>query len=363
MIYEASLKLWEQLPEELDFVWWSSVLDEIKTRDEAYARHDGEELRRAADAAREAYRGVARALREEFAPGARESDACGIDDYRLHLASFLGARLDPREQQADLAASQAGVEAAQAQLDQANSEFARQDALYRQGLTTRSVFEQAQEAVRTAQASLDAAQAQQATSADALSYTQLRATAPGVVTARDIEVGQVVQAAETAFSVAEDGPRDAVFHVYERILFERPQTDHIALSLATDPSVSTTGSIREISPAVDTTTGTVRVKVGIYDVPDRMNLGSAVVGQALLPGTRGVIVPWSALASDAGQPAVWVVDIDTGTTDLRPVRIQAYETGRIILAGGVDAGEAVVVDGTKYLRPGEKVSVIEEAGS
>ena len=273
------------------------------------------------------------------------------------------ARLDPREQQADLAASQAGVEAAQAQLDQANSEFARQDALYRQGLTTRSVFEQAQEAVRTAQASLDAAQAQQATSADALSYTQLRATGPGVVTARDIEVGQVVQAAETAFSVAEDGPRDAVFHVYERILFERPQTDHIALSLATDPSVSTTGSIREISPAVDTTTGTVRVKVGIDDVPDRMNLGSAVVGQALLPGTRGVIVPWSALASDAGQPAVWVVDIDTGTTELRPVRIQAYETGRIILAGGVDAGEAVVVDGTKFLRPGEKVSVIEEAGS
>lgn len=39
----------ERVPEELDFVWWSSVLDEIKTRDEAYARHDGEELRRAAE--------------------------------------------------------------------------------------------------------------------------------------------------------------------------------------------------------------------------------------------------------------------------------------------------------------------------
>ncbi|MCM2504955.1 efflux RND transporter periplasmic adaptor subunit [Aureimonas altamirensis] len=273
------------------------------------------------------------------------------------------ARLDPREQQADLAATEAGVEAAQAQLDQANSEFARQDALYRQGLTTRGVFEQAQEAVRTAQASLDAAQAQQATSADTLSYTQLRATAPGIVTARDIEVGQVVQAAETAFSVAEDGPRDAVFHVYERILFVRPETDHVALSLATDPSVSTTGTIREISPAVDATTGTVRVKVGIDNVPDRMNLGSAVVGQALLPGTRGVIVPWSALASDAGRPAVWIVDTDRGTTQLRPVRIEAYETGRIILAGGVEPGEAVVVDGTKFLRPDEKVSVIEEAGS
>lgn len=67
------------------------------TNDPAAPEGVREELRRAADAAREAYRGVARALREEFAPGARESDACGIDDYRLHLASFLGARLDPRE--------------------------------------------------------------------------------------------------------------------------------------------------------------------------------------------------------------------------------------------------------------------------
>lgn len=56
-----------------------------------------DELRTASDAARAAYRDIARILREDFAPVARESDACGIEDYRLHLASFLGARRDPRE--------------------------------------------------------------------------------------------------------------------------------------------------------------------------------------------------------------------------------------------------------------------------
>ncbi|WP_062226753.1 efflux RND transporter periplasmic adaptor subunit [Aureimonas frigidaquae] len=273
------------------------------------------------------------------------------------------ARLDPQEQQADLAAAQAGVAAANAQLDQARSEFDRQNALFRQGLTTRSVFERAQEAVRTAQASLDAAEAQQGTSADALSYTELRATAPGVVTERNIEVGQVVQAAETAYGVAEDGPRDAVFQVYERMLYERPEAKAIRLTLATDPSVETTGTVREISPAVDANTGTVRVKVAMDSVPARMNLGSAIVGHAQLFAGRGVVLPWSALASDAGHPAVWVVDPANGQTQLRRVSIASYETGRIILSEGVEAGESVVVDGTKFLRPDEVVSILDKAGT
>ena len=65
--------------------------------DPSAPEHVREDLARAADAARAAYREIARSLREEFAPGARESSACGLEDYRLHLASFLGARRDPRE--------------------------------------------------------------------------------------------------------------------------------------------------------------------------------------------------------------------------------------------------------------------------
>ncbi|CAL8897034.1 DUF885 domain-containing protein [Kocuria varians] len=56
-----------------------------------------EDLRRSADAARAAYREIAESLRGEFSEGARESSASGPEDYALHLASFLGARLDPRE--------------------------------------------------------------------------------------------------------------------------------------------------------------------------------------------------------------------------------------------------------------------------
>ncbi|KAA0969352.1 efflux RND transporter periplasmic adaptor subunit [Aureimonas fodinaquatilis] len=270
------------------------------------------------------------------------------------------ARLDAREQHADLAAARAGVEASQAQLDQSNSEYSRQQTLFEQGLTTRTIFEQAQEAVRTARASLDAAEAQQATAEEGLAYTELKATAPGVLTARSIEVGQVVQAAEAAFSLAENGPRDAVFQVFESLLFEKPENETIELSLVSAPEVVAAGRIREISPAVDTQSGTVRVKVAIDQTPARMTLGSAVIGRAPRAAQEALILPWSSLASDAGYSAVWVVDPQTERTALRRVDILAYETGRIILSNGLTPGELVVIDGGKFLRPDEKVEPRED---
>ena len=79
------------------------------------------------------------------------------------------------------------------------------------------------EAFRTAQGSVDSARAQLALARDQLSYTVLRAGVPGVITARNIEAGQVVQAAQTAFTLAQDGPRDAVFNVHESVFRARPR--------------------------------------------------------------------------------------------------------------------------------------------
>ena len=58
------------------------------------------------------------------------------------------------------------------------------------------------------------------TAEDALSYTELKADADGIITARDIEVGRVVSAAQSAFTLAHNGPRDAVFNVFEAFFLE-----------------------------------------------------------------------------------------------------------------------------------------------
>ncbi len=239
-------------------------------------------------------------------------------DVGAHVtAGDVLARIDPQQQKADVEASEAAVRAAEAQVRQASAAFERQKLLMTKGSTTQELFDQAQTASRTANGALDTAQANLGTARDALSYTELRAEAPGIVTVRNAEAGQVVQAAQTMFTVAQDGPRDAIFEVYESLLFERPSEPTIKLALVSDPSVTTDGTVSEISPTIDKSTGTVRVKIAMKNTPDRMTLGAPVTGFAKSPPVKALILPWTALSTLDGKPAVWVVKPEDSKVSLR----------------------------------------------
>ncbi|OBZ92560.1 acriflavin resistance protein [Pararhizobium polonicum] len=288
-----------------------------------------------------------------------------ITDWHADVGSHVKAgdvlaRIDPSEQKADVQAAEAAVRAAEAQVKQASSSFERQKSLLAKNSTTQEAFDQAQTALQTTQGSLDSANAQLGTSRDALSYTELRADADGIVTVRNAEAGQVVQAAQTMFTVARDGPRDAIFEVYESLLFQKPSEPKIELALISDPSVKTGGTVSEISPTINTATGTVRVKIAMDSTPDRMTLGAPVTGFARGMPTKLVVLPWTSLSVLDGKPAVWVVNTKDSTVNLKPVTVGPYETGRVLISEGLTKGDNVVVDGAKMLRPGQVVDVIKE---
>ena len=145
-----------------------------------------------------------------------------------------------------LNSAQATVQAAEAQLRQASSALERQKALLERGYTTRREYDAAEEAFRTSQSSLDSANAQLATARDQLSYTVLRAGTPGIITARNAEAGQVVQAAQAVFSLAQDGARDAVFYLHESAFSHDLARPEVEIALVADPSriVSIAGTPR-----------------------------------------------------------------------------------------------------------------------
>jgi len=271
----------------------------------------------------------------------------------------LLARLDPTEQQADIAAAQASVDAANAQLAQATTNFARQKDLLPKGLTSRVVYDQAQESLRVAQGTLDGALAQLANARDNLSFTELRATADGMVTTRNIEVGQMVQAAATAFSIAQDGDRDAVFNLPEVVIATYENPPPVSLRLLSDAKITATGRVREMSPVLDPETGTVRIKVEIPDTPKEMTLGAAVVGWVSAPPVNLIELPWSALYSLKGASAVWVVDAKSNVVTLKTIEVSAFDDRAVLVAGGLDEGERVVVAGTQLLSTGQVVTATE----
>jgi membrane fusion protein, multidrug efflux system len=278
-------------------------------------------------------------------------------DVGAHVnAGDVLARLDPAEQQADLGAATAAVAATESQLQVARTNFERQKTLLAQRFTTQVTFDQAQEASRSAESSLETAKAQLGTAEDALGYTELRAGAAGLISARNLEVGQVVQAAQPVFTLAQDGARDAVFDVYESLFFGDYDGDQVSLVLLSDPNVTATGHVREVSPAIDPRSSTVRVKVGIQNPPAAMTLGSAVAGTAKSKMIAQITLPWTALMSLGSKPAVWTVDPTTKTASLRVVEVGVYEAEAIVVKQGLKPGDRVVVDGGKLLSSGQSVT-------
>ena len=265
------------------------------------------------------------------------------------------ARIDPAEQKADLAVAKATLESAEASETQARLAFERQQSLFKTQVTTKASLDQAQETLLTAQGTTKSAEASLETAQDALSYTELRADADGVITARDAEVGQVAQAASTMFTLAHDGARDAVFNVYESLFLKNKPVDAVTITLLSDPSRHVDAPVREISPTIDSAMGTIKVKIGLGETVN-MPLGSAVSGTFRSQAQQAIELPWSAMASKAGHPAVWVVDPASSQVNIRPIDIATYGTGKFAVSKGVAAGDIIVADGGKFLRPGQVVS-------
>jgi len=282
-------------------------------------------------------------------------------DVGAHVnAGDILARLDPAEQQAELDAATAGLAAAESQLRVAQATFDRQSYLLSSGFTTRATYDQAQEQLRSAQSTLESVKAQLGTAREALADTELHARAAGVITARNLEVGQVVQAAQAVYTLAQDGERDAVFDVPESIFFGEVEHDRVSLRLVSSPDTTAVGYVREVSPAVDLRSSAVRVKVAIQNPPAGMTLGSAVSGTAASKAETEIIVPWTALTATGPKPAVWLVDPSTKTASLRPVTIAAYQAGAVLIKTGLKAGDRVVVDGGKLLSSGQAVTYGED---
>lgn len=269
------------------------------------------------------------------------------------------AQLDPKDLQVNVDSARAEVAAQQARVQQSQAAFERQAKLLPKGYTSRSEYDSAEASRRSSQSALAAANAQLANAREQLGYTALVADAPGVITARKAEVGQVVQATAPMFSLARDGERDAVFHVYESLFVQPPSDQPVTVSLLDNPAIKASGHVREITPAVSADTGTLQVKVALKDIPAQMPLGAVVSAGLVGQGKSSVALPWAALTKDAKDPAVWLVDNDSKVT-LQRVTVGRYLTGQVIISDGLDEGQRVVVAGGQLLHPGMQVEVADE---
>jgi len=272
------------------------------------------------------------------------------------------AEMDPQPQLDGVRTAQAMLSAAQASLQEATNNLARQQSLVSQGWSTRVAYDAANRTFQTAKASVDAASAVLHTAKDQLGYTHLVADAAGVVTATGAEAGEVVRAGQMIVTVAQHNGVDAVFDVPDDLMRRLKPDVTVTVALTDDPNIKTTAHVREVSPQADPVTRSFRVKLALDQTPDSMRLGATVSGEALLPPESGIELPATALTMADNKPAVWVVDPKTQEVSLRAVTVRRGGSSSIIVSDGLAGGEVVVTAGVHALHPGQKVR-LEGAGS
>lgn len=270
------------------------------------------------------------------------------------------ARIDATQQAQALRAAQAALASARAGETKARDDALRQDGLLAQGTTTRSARDAAADTLSAAEGAVAQALADLDRAQKALGDTELAATSDGTVIDRFADVGQVVGAAQPVLKLALGDRFDAVFDLPEGLftsLKNEPVT--VRLSPVDRPDLVVSGVPRQISPLVDATKGTVRAKVAMESLPAGTRFGDAIVGTIDVTGEPRIMLPWSAMSATAEGPAVWVVDAAQQTVALRQVTVLRYETGRIVLSGGLKDGDRVVGRGSNLLFPGRSVRAAE----
>lgn len=267
------------------------------------------------------------------------------------------ARIDAQDLKLAEAAASAAVMAARTNRDQAGQDYKRFVDLQRQGFISAAELERRDSAFKAAQAQLEQAKAQADVQGNQAAYAQLVADGAGVVTGINAEPGQVLAAGTPVVTVALDGPRDIVFSVPEdqivpvRAAASQPGALKVRL-WGSDKTWPLT--LREVAAAADPVTRTFLIKADAGKLDVKLGQSATVVLD--LPQMAGVIkLPLSAVLQQGGKTSVWVLDGASMTVKPVPVQVGGAEGNEVVIAGGLNPGQEVVVAGVHVLNPGQKV--------
>jgi multidrug efflux system membrane fusion protein len=268
------------------------------------------------------------------------------------------ARLDQNDYRLAVQDLRAQLASAVANRDFLGDEVARYRELVAQNVISPPEFDRHHTAYTTARERATALEAQLGHAINQLAYTELSADRDGVVTALEVERGQVVTAGQAVVKLAQLDEREIHFDVPEHRLqgLTRRQAVHITLWTNRDKRLK--GQIREIASAADPASRTYRVKATVLEDHETAQLGMTATVWVPSNTSSRMTIPLSAVftpQNKPGQPHVWLVDEQTGRVRSVPVQVGELLDGEHIAVTGLVSGQLLVSAGVQRLAEGQAV--------
>lgn len=257
----------------------------------------------------------------------------------------------------------AAVSSARAQLTLAAANLRRYQELYNEEAVSAAVLDQYQTSYDAAQAAYENAVAQSVEGHNVLGYTNLTANASGVISAVNVEAGQVVAAGTPALQLVQTEELEVEIEVPEGDTESIQPGMRAEVTFWSNNGVSVEGTVREVAPMADKVSRTYRVRVSVPELPQGISLGMTASVSLTKPasGRELAELPLTAIYQTGDTPEVWVVGED-GTVSLKNVSVEEYGDNTVRVDGLSD-GDIVVTAGVHKLHEGQNVRVGDsEAG-
>ena len=289
----------------------------------------------------------------------RITDLRVTEGSRLKKGDII-ARLDHTDLDAQLADTQAAW-------NNAESDLARKQALFRQGLATRADLDAAVAAESSNRAKVGYVKA-------LLDYTVLRAPFDGVVVAKRAHVGEAVSPFGSPGQGSSNGGAIVTLvdfstlyvgaDVNESNLSRLGGSQPAEILLDAYPDHVYHGFLKQIIPSADRQKGTVKVKVAFQDPDDRILPDLSARVNFTAEATAGseakssVQVPKSSIVTRRGRSGVFL--LEENRARFRPVTTGREQEGIVEVQQGLLGGEALVADASKLdLSDGQRVRIKE----
>ena len=185
--------------------------------------------------------------------------------------------------------------------------------------------------------------------------SELSVPAPtsGTVTARSVNVGEVVEANKELMSITDLSTVWVIAQVYENDVARLRVGGGASVTSDAFPNRLFRGHVTYIDPQLDPTTRTAKVRVELPNPNHVLKIGMYVRVALAATGNaeRTVpVVPASAVQNINGQQIVFVPTADPNVFELRPVRLGVESGGRYQVLEGLTVGDKVVTNGSFALR-------------
>jgi len=280
-------------------------------------------------------------------------------------AGALLATIDDRAIVARRDQARAELARNEAELESARIDLARYRALTTRAAVAAQVVDQQAALVAQLTASIAANRAAIVAAEVELSHTRIVSPVRGKVGLRLVDPGNLVRAGDSdgLVNVTQIAPIAVIFALPQEFLprlqalLAAGDTKLVEVREHADGEVLATGHLSLVDNAIDSTTGTLRVKAEFANEDERLWPGQFVtVELATATSPDALVVSLAAVQRGVERPFVYRV-LD-GQVEVVAVQVAYEDEAFAVIAAGLAEGDVVVTDGQSRLKPGTRVRTL-----